>query len=52
MLSHDPTFLGSVATVSGSEISVHLAKSIASGLSIIEGRTYRIGQVGLSLIHI
>lgn len=46
MLDHDPTFLGSVASVSGSTVSVHLAKSIASGLSIIEGRTYRIGQVG------
>jgi len=46
MLSRDPTFLGSVASVSGSSVSVHLARSIASGLSIIEGRTYRIGQVG------
>ncbi|MDW3094717.1 MAG: ATP-binding protein [Gammaproteobacteria bacterium] len=46
MLSHDPTYLGSVASVSGSSVSVHLAKSIASGLSIIEGRTYKIGQVG------
>ena len=46
MLSRDPTYLGSVASVSGSTVSVHLAKSIASGLSIIEGRTYRIGQVG------
>lgn len=46
MLSRDPTYLGSVASVSGSAVSVHLAKSIASGLSIIEGRTYRIGQVG------
>lgn len=46
MLSRDPTFLGSVASVSGSAVSVHLAQSVASGLSIIEGRTYRIGQVG------
>jgi hypothetical protein len=46
MLSRDPTYLGSVESVSGSSISVHLAKSIASGLSIIEGRTYKIGQVG------
>ena len=46
MLSRDPTYLGSVASVSGSSVSVHLAKSIASGLSIIEGRAYRIGQVG------
>ncbi|MEW8333284.1 MAG: ATP-binding protein, partial [Candidatus Thiodiazotropha sp.] len=44
--SHDPTFLGTVASVSGSNVSVHLAQSVASGLSIIEGRSYRIGQVG------
>ena len=46
MLSNDPTYLGNVATVSGSAVSVHVAQSVASGLSIIEGRTYRIGQVG------
>lgn len=46
MLSRDPTFLGRVASVSGAAIRVHLAPSVASGLSIIEGRTYRIGQVG------
>ena len=46
MLSRDPTYLGNVASVSGSSVSVHLAQSVASGLPIIEGRTYRIGQVG------
>ena len=46
MRSHDPTYLGKVASVSGPNISVHLAQSVASGLSIIEGRSYRIGQVG------
>ena len=46
MRSHDPTYLGTVASVSGSNIRVHLAQSVASGLSIIEGRSYRIGQVG------
>ncbi len=46
MLSRDPTYLGTVASVSGSSVSVHLAQSIASGLSIIEGRTYSVGQVG------
>ncbi|MCB2226719.1 MAG: ATP-binding protein [Desulfarculaceae bacterium] len=46
MCSHDPTYLGTVASVSGSTVSVHLSKSVASGLSIIEGRSYRIGQVG------
>ncbi|MBI2718727.1 MAG: ATP-binding protein [Rhizobiales bacterium] len=46
MLSRDPTYLGTVASVSGSSVSIHLAQSVASGLSIINGRTYRIGQVG------
>lgn len=46
MLSRDPTYLGKIASVSGSSVSVHLAKSVESGLSIIEGRTYQIGQVG------
>lgn len=46
MLNRDPTYLGAVASVSGSSISVHLAQSVASGLAIIEGRTYRVGQVG------
>lgn len=45
-LSHDPTFLGEVASVSGASVRVYLAQSIASGLSIIDGRAYRIGQVG------
>ena len=45
MIGHDPTYLGTVASVSGSSVSVHLAQSVASGLSIIEGRAYRIGQV-------
>ena len=46
MLSRDPTFLGKVAIVSGAALHVHLAQSVASGLSIINGRTYKVGQVG------
>ena len=46
MLSRDPTFLGNIAAVSGADLNVRLAASVASGLSIIKGRTYRIGQVG------
>ena len=46
MLSRDPTFLGKVAAVSGSALNVYLAQSVASGLSIINGQTYRVGQVG------
>ena len=45
MISRDPTYLGTVASVSGSSVSVHMAQSVASGLSIIEGRAYRVGQV-------
>lgn len=46
MLSRDPTFLGKIAAVSGSALNVYLAQSVASGLSIIDGQTYRVGQVG------
>ena len=46
MPNRDPTYLGKVVSVSGSSINVQLAQSVASGLSIIRGRTYRIGQVG------
>ena len=46
MLSHDPTYLGTIAAVSGAALNVHLAESIASGLTIIKGHTYKVGQVG------
>ena len=46
MFSTDPTYLGSVSSVSGASITVHLAESLASGLAIIAGHTYRVGQVG------
>lgn len=46
MNSADPTFIGRVSTVSGASVTVKLAESLASGLSIIAGHTYRVGQVG------
>ena len=46
MLSNDPTYLGTVASVSGAALTVHLAPSVASGISIIKGHTYRVAQVG------
>ena len=46
MLRRDPTYLGPIAAVSGAAVSVHLTESVASGLSVIRGRTYRVGQVG------
>jgi uncharacterized protein len=42
----NPTILGSVGAVAGAAISVRLASSVASGIAIIGGRSYRIGQVG------
>ncbi|WP_082735531.1 ATP-binding protein [Polycladidibacter stylochi] len=42
----DPTFLGNVCGVSGSSVMVKLSPSLDSGLAIIEGRTYRVAQVG------
>ena len=43
---HNPTFLGSVIAVAGASVTVRLAESLASGLAIIGGQTYRVGQVG------
>ena len=40
------TLLGHVASVSGASARVHLVESVASGLAIIDGSTYRVGQVG------
>ncbi len=42
----DPTLLGTVENVSGPTVSVRLDRSTVSGLSFIDGRGYRIGQVG------
>lgn len=46
MTGSDPTYLGVVSAVSGASITVRLAESLASGLAIIGGRTYRVAQVG------
>ena len=45
-LRRDPTYLGVIAAVSGSAVNVTLARSVASGVSIIRGQMYRVGQVG------
>lgn len=42
----DPTFLGCVSAVTGASVTVRLAQSLASGMAIIGGQTYRVGQVG------
>lgn len=45
MLNRNPTYLGVVGAVSGAKVSVHLAPSVGSGLSIINGQVYKIAQV-------
>lgn len=45
-MSVPPTLLGYVGSVTGAAVSVRQAASVASGLVIIQGTTYRIGQVG------
>lgn len=46
MTSSDPTYLGLVSAVSGATLTVKLAESLSSGLAVIKGHTYRVGQVG------
>ncbi|MEC5322907.1 ATP-binding protein [Aurantimonas sp. A3-2-R12] len=46
MTATDPTYLGRVSAVSGSTITIKLAESLSSGLAMIDGHTYRVGQVG------
>lgn len=41
-----PTLLGHVGAVTGATVSVRQAPSVASGIAIIGGKSYRIGQVG------
>lgn len=41
-----PTLLGYVAAVTGAAVSVRQSSSVASGIAIIGGKSYRIGQVG------
>lgn len=40
-----PTLLGHVGAVSGAAISVRLSPTVASGIAIIAGKSYRTGQV-------
>ncbi len=45
-MSVKPTLLGHVGTVTGATISVRQSPGVASGIAIIGGKSYRIGQVG------
>lgn len=46
MTRTDPTLLGTVEDVSGATVRVKLGSETVSGLSFIEGQSYRVGQVG------
>lgn len=41
-----PTLFGHVGAVSGAKISVRQSPSVSSGIAIIGGKSYKIGQVG------
>ena len=41
-----PTLVGHIGTVSGAAVSVRQSPNVASGIAIIGGQSYRIGQVG------
>ena len=43
---NNPTYLGTVSTVTGSSVVIDLAPQLNSGLLVIEGRVHRVGQVG------
>ena len=45
-MNTQPTLLGHVGAVSGAKISVRQSPAVASGISIIGGKSYKIGQVG------
>jgi DNA helicase HerA-like ATPase len=45
-MSREPTFLGTVQDVKGATIRVALDPATVSGVTFVEGETYRIGQVG------
>lgn len=46
MTTMAPTLLGHVGAVAGASISVRMYEGVASGIAIIGGRSYRVGQVG------
>ncbi|BGE64398.1 MULTISPECIES: ATP-binding protein [Pseudomonas] len=45
-MNNSPTLLGTISAVSSSSAVVELADSVESGIVILEGRNYRVGQVG------
>ncbi len=45
-MTDTPSLIGYIGSVSGASVSVQLIKDVASGSVILNGRTYRVGQVG------
>lgn len=45
-MTHAPTLLGHIGAVSGAAVSIRQFEGIASGIAIIGGKSYRVGQVG------
>ncbi len=45
-MNSSPTLLGHVGAVTGATVSIRQSKGVASGITIIGGRSYQIGQVG------
>ncbi|TAJ20141.1 MAG: DUF853 family protein [Rugosibacter sp.] len=45
-MNSKPTLLGHIGAVTGAAVSVRQSPSVASGIAIIGGKSYRIGQVG------
>jgi len=45
-MSAKPTLLGHVGAVTGAAVSVRQSPGVASGIAIIGGKSYRVGQVG------
>lgn len=45
-MNTSPTLLGHVGAVNGSTVSIRQSPTVASGIALIGGKSYRIGQVG------
>src|SRR5437773_686115 len=41
-----PTFIGTVASVSGANVTVRLRDDMPSTLVLVDGKSYRVGQIG------
>lgn len=46
MASSDPTYVGQVASVAGGIVRVRLRRDLPTTLVLVEGESYRVGQIG------